>query len=90
MWLSTARRTRKRRSGNALAKNLCVSMPLTMLAEMDAHGDDRLWVDVGNYIGTSSPSLQEAYNAACRIYLAERRGRKYLEDKIARLRDKPA
>lgn len=74
----------------SLIEDLAEKLAADTMAAMDAHGDDRLWVDVGNYIGTSSPSLQEAYNAACRIYLAERRGRKYLEDKIARLRDKPA
>ncbi|MDV7269823.1 hypothetical protein RYZ20_02805 [Thioclava sp. A2] len=74
----------------SLIEDLAEKLAADTMAAMDEHGDDRLWVDVGNYIGTSSPSLQEAYNAACRIFLAERRGRKYLEDKIARLRDKPA
>ena len=49
---------------------------------MQETGNDRLWVDVSNYIGTSSPSLQEAFNAACRVFLAEERGRKYLESLI--------
>lgn len=46
---------------------------------------ERLYVEVGNYIGTSSPSLQEAFMTACRLHLAEQRGRKFFDQRAAAL-----
>lgn len=68
----------------ALLEELAEKLAHDTMKAMDETGNDRLWVDVGNYIGTSSPSLQEAYNTACRTHLAERRGRKFLEEQIAK------
>jgi hypothetical protein len=45
-------------------------------------GNDRLFMDVGKVIGTSSPSLQEAFLTSCRLRMAEQRGRKFLEDTL--------
>ena len=46
---------------------------------------DRLYVEVANYIGTSSPSLQEAFLTACRLHLSEQRGRSFFERRLAEL-----
>lgn len=46
---------------------------------------ERLYVEVGNYIGTSSPSLQEAFMTACRLHLSEQRGRRFFDERVAAL-----
>jgi hypothetical protein len=48
-------------------------------------GVDRLYVEVGNHIGTSSPSLQEAFLTACRLHLSEQRGRSFFEERLKAL-----
>jgi hypothetical protein len=48
--------------------------------------EDRFYIDIGNYIGTSSPSLQEAFMTACRLRLAELRGRTYFEKRLGERR----
>jgi protein-arginine kinase len=74
----------------ALIDELAEKLALDTMKAMEETGNDRLWIDVGNFIGTSSPSLQESFNTACRSFLAERRGRQFLEDQIARLKAKQA
>jgi len=49
---------------------------------------ERLYVEVGNYIGTSSPSLQEAFMTACRLHLSEQRGRTFFETRLKALKGK--
>ena len=65
------------------------------LAEQLAHdvieaqrelGEDRFYIEIGDYIGTSSPSLQEAFMTACRLRLAELRGRAYFEKRLSERR----
>lgn len=73
----------------ALIDELAEKLALDTMKAMDETGNDRLWIDVGNFIGTSSPSLQESYNTACRSFLAERRGRQFLQEQVARLSARP-
>jgi len=47
---------------------------------------ERLYVEVGNYIGTASPSLQEAFMTACRLHLSELRGREFFENRVQALK----
>lgn len=46
---------------------------------------ERLFMEVGNYIGTSSPSLQEAFMTACRLHMAADRGRAFFESRLKAL-----
>lgn len=46
------------------------------MAEM---GDDRFHNDVAKVLGTSSPSLQEAFLTSMRLRLAAARGAKFIE-----------
>ena len=50
---------------------------------MDATGQDRLYVEVGNVLAAASQSLEEAYLTEIRVRLAERTARKFLNAKIA-------
>lgn len=64
--------------GDALARDV--------LAAQDELGDDRLHEKVGRVVGTSSPTLLEAFLTSVRIRLAERRGRRFLADVLAAAR----
>ena len=60
---------------------------------MDETGDDRLHEKVGKVLLDASPTTQEAYMTAIRVILAERKGRKFLEQTLAAKRsggDAPA
>lgn len=50
---------------------------------MKVTGDERLFVEVGELIGASSQTLEEAYLTEIRIRLADRAARKLLQTKIA-------
>ena len=61
-----------------LAEDTIVAMKLT--------GDERLYVQVGDMLATSSQSLEEAYLTEVRVRLAERNARRFIETKIAAAR----
>lgn len=50
---------------------------------MKVTGDERLFVEVGELIGASSQTLEEAYLTEIRIRLADRAARKFLANRIA-------
>ncbi|MBU2993167.1 hypothetical protein Q4555_01790 [Octadecabacter sp. 1_MG-2023] len=51
----------------------------------DATGESRLFIELGEVIGSASQTLEEAFMTEVRIRLAERVARKYLDAKIAEL-----
>jgi len=53
------------------------------LAVMDETGDDQLHVEIGNVLGASSQSLEEAFLTQIRIRLAERKARQVLDRRRA-------
>ncbi|WP_295531259.1 hypothetical protein [uncultured Thioclava sp.] len=76
----------------ALIEDLAEQLAHDVIEAQKELGEDRFYIDIGNYIGTSSPSLQEAFMTACRLRLAELRGRAYFEKRLGELRSakKPA
>lgn len=72
----------------ALIDELAEKLAAETMEAMRKYDDDRLFMEVGNYIGTSSPSLQEAFMTACRLHLAEQRGRDFFERKLVELEAK--
>lgn len=60
-------------------EDLADALARDVLDNQDQLGDDRFYDKVARVIGTSSPTLQEAFMTAVRIRLAERRGRAFLE-----------
>ncbi|PFG63376.1 hypothetical protein AXZ77_1983 [Thioclava sp. ES.031] len=69
----------------ALIDELAEKLATDTMEAMRKYDDDRLFMEVSNYIGTSSPSLQEAYITACRLHMAEQRGREFFERKLVEL-----
>jgi hypothetical protein len=63
----------------ALTEDLADALARDVLARQDELGDDRFYEKVARVIGTSSPTLEEAFLTSIRIRLAERRGRAFLE-----------
>lgn len=60
---------------DALARDVMEAM-----VEMD---NDRFYLDVAKMLGSLSPSMEEGFMTAMRVRLAERRGREFLEKKLA-------
>ncbi|MEL6103042.1 MAG: hypothetical protein AAFV87_10055 [Pseudomonadota bacterium] len=52
------------------------------LAVQNEVGDDRLFMEVGQVLGASSQTLEEAFLTAIRTRMAEVQGRKFLAKKL--------
>jgi hypothetical protein len=63
----------------ALLDDLADRLADDVMLAMAELGNDRLFMDVAKVLGTSSPSMQEAFLTSIRLRLAERRGREFLE-----------
>ncbi|MBW0159163.1 hypothetical protein OE699_05505 [Sedimentimonas flavescens] len=71
----------------ALLDELADALAADVMAAMKEFDDDRLYMEVSKVIGTSSPSLQEAFNTSCRLRLSEQRARKFLDETIRARRE---
>ncbi|MEH6522611.1 hypothetical protein [Sulfitobacter sp.] len=56
------------------------------LAVQEETGEDRLFMEVGDVLGTSSQTLEEAFLTAIRTRMAELKGRAFLATKLKRHR----
>ena len=56
---------------------------------MEETGDDRLYVEVGDVLGASSQTLEEAYLTEVRVRLASMSARKFLDRKRSASIPKP-
>jgi hypothetical protein len=72
-----------------LVEDLADILARDTLDAMDELDNDRIYIDVGKVLGTSSPTMQEAFLTSVRIRLAERRGRSYLEQLLTEARTAP-
>ncbi|SOB98563.1 hypothetical protein [Rhodobacter maris] len=72
----------------ALLDDLAEALAADVMAAQRELGEkgERLFMEVGNYIGTSSPSLQEAFMTACRLHMAADRGRTFFETRVKALK----
>ncbi|MBD3765336.1 MAG: hypothetical protein IE927_11585 [Rhodobacterales bacterium] len=66
-----------------LLDDLAEALARDTLAAMDELGDDRFYMEVSKVLGAASPTVQEAYLTSVRFLMAERRGRKFLDQKLA-------
>ena len=66
----------------ALLDELADALAFDTMEAMKEFDDDRFFMEVGKVIGTSSPSLQEAFLTSVRLRMAEARGRKFLEQTL--------
>lgn len=68
-------------------ETLAAELAEETLAAMKATGNDRLFIEVGELIGTSSQSLEEAYLTEVRLRLAGQKVRAFLATKVAEAKD---
>ncbi|MEM6478984.1 MAG: hypothetical protein AAF841_09550 [Pseudomonadota bacterium] len=65
-----------------LAENLADDV----LAAQDEIGNDRLFIEIGAVLLSSSQTLEEAFMTECRVRLAEKKARAALAAKLAEFR----
>ena len=71
----------------SLIDDLAEKLSADVLNAMDELGDDRLHEQVSKVLLAASPTVQEAFMTCMRFRLAERRGRKFLEQTIKAARE---
>nr|WP_211092112.1 hypothetical protein [Gemmobacter aestuarii] len=70
----------------AMTDDLADALATDVLAAMDEMGNDRFYDEVSKMLGSLSPSMQESFMTAIRVRLAERRGREFLNKRLADFR----
>lgn len=71
----------------ALIDELADDLAAKTLAAMKELDDDRFYMQVAKVIGTSSPSLQEAFMTSCRLRISAQRGESFLNDALKAWRE---
>ncbi|THD83189.1 hypothetical protein E7811_12830 [Aliigemmobacter aestuarii] len=69
-----------------MTDDLADALATDVLAAMDEMGNDRFYDEVSKMLGSLSPSMQESFMTAIRVRLAERRGREFLNKRLADFR----
>jgi hypothetical protein len=65
-----------------LVEDLAAKLAQDVCESLDILGDDRFYDKVSKVLIEVSPTMQEAFNTAIRVILAERKGRAFLEKTI--------
>lgn len=73
----------------ALIDELADQLSAEAIAAMEALGDELFPEKVAKVIGTSSTTLEEAFNTSMRLRLAARRASLYVETELARRPARP-
>lgn len=73
----------------AVLDDLADALARDAIAAADKLGDDAIVRLVGDQLGASSSTMQEAYLTSVRIRLAEKRARQFLENQINGLTEAP-
>ncbi|RLL71033.1 hypothetical protein [Paenirhodobacter hankyongi] len=71
----------------ALIDELADDLAAKTMAAMKELDDDRFYMQVAKVIGTSSPSLQEAFMTSCRLRISAQRGESFLNDALKAWRE---
>ena len=66
----------------SLADDLAAKLAKDVCASLEVLGDDRFYDKVSKVILEVSPTMQEAFNTAIKVILAERKGLEFLERTI--------
>ena len=73
---------------SSLAQQLAEKLALDTVAAADKLGDENLPEEIARAVGASSPTTEELFRTAVRTIVAERRARKMLEEKLAKISGK--
>lgn len=66
----------------ALADDLAARLAQDVCDSLDVLGDDRFYDKVSKVLIEVSPTMQEAFNTAIKVILAEKKGREFLEKTV--------
>ncbi|WP_170557255.1 hypothetical protein [Ruegeria atlantica] len=66
--------------------NLAAKLAEDTMKVMDETGNDRFFVEVGELLGASSQTLEEAFLTEIRVRMAERKARKFVIDRLTKHR----
>jgi hypothetical protein len=67
----------------AVVDDLADELAKDVLAAQDEMSNDRFYLEVAKVLSTLSPSMEEGFLTAIRVRLAERRGRDFLDKRLA-------
>jgi hypothetical protein len=70
----------------SLIEDLGERLARDVLASREELGDDYFHEKVSKVLGAASPTMQEAFMTAVKMYLAEERGRQFLYETLAAMR----
>lgn len=70
----------------AVVDDLADDLARDVLIAQDEMGNDRFYMEVAKVLSSLSPSMEEGFLTAIRTRLAERRGRDFLNTRIAHFR----
>jgi Na+-transporting NADH:ubiquinone oxidoreductase subunit NqrC len=70
----------------AVVDELSDALARDVLQAQDELDNDRFYMDVAKVLSTLSPSMEEGFLTAIRVRLAERRGREFLDKRLAQFR----
>lgn len=62
---------------------LAAELAEDVISAMDETGDDRMFIEIANVLGTASQTLEEAFLTEVRVRLSARKGRAHLEGILA-------
>lgn len=63
----------------SLVDDLAAKLAQDVCLALDTLGDDRFYDKVSKVLLETSPTMQEAFNTAIKVILAEQKGREFLE-----------
>ena len=67
----------------AVVDDLADELAKDVLVAQDEMSNDRFYLEVAKVLSTLSPSMEEGFLTAIRVRLAERRGRDFLDKRLA-------
>ncbi|MGQ0610444.1 MAG: hypothetical protein ACT4N9_04985 [Paracoccaceae bacterium] len=67
----------------SLADDLAARLARDVVDALDVLGDDRFYDKVSKVLLETSPTMQDAFNTAIKVILAERKGREFLQRSLA-------
>ena len=67
----------------SVVEDLSDDLARDVLLAQDEMGNDRFYLEVAKVLSTLSPSMEEGFLTAIRVRLAERRGREFLDKRLA-------
>lgn len=73
---------------SSINEELADRLACDVIEAADLMDDETLAAEIARLMGASSTTMEEAFMTAVRVRLAEKRGRKFLEDRVRAFEEK--